>query len=214
MKNAAKCFNSRRVYLILDREVCGYEELFQIAKQAVRSGVDIVQLRDKKGSCRDILRFAARLSPHLNGEIPFIINDRLDVALAVRADGVHLGQEDMPLVTARRIAGRKLMIGISCQTLRQAKAAEKDGADYIGFGSVFKTLTKPERALMDLKLLSRVIKEISIPIFAIGGIDLSNLSSLIELGVKRVAVTRAILEAADVQRVSRAFQARIGAVDI
>lgn len=181
-----------RLYLILDAGVRPYDQLFEILKQSLRGGVDLVQLRDKKGSGRQILDFSKRALRFLRGRIPFIINDRVDLAVACRADGVHLGQEDLPIAVARDILGKKAIIGLSCQTWAQARAAQRAGADYIGFGSVFKTLTKPDRPAMDLTLLEKVVRGIDIPVFAIGGIKQENIPLIRPMGVDRVAVTRAI----------------------
>ena len=116
-----------------------------------------------------------------------IVNDRVDLAVLGGAAGVHLGQEDIPLKAARRMMGNQAIIGVSCQTLTHARQAEREGADYIGFGSVFKTQTKPDRSPMDLKLLQRVMREIRIPVFAIGGITCENVGRLREVGVERGA---------------------------
>lgn len=194
-----------RLYLILDTQVCGYDRLFEILKQAVRGGVDIVQLRDKAGCGRDALRFSQRSLRFLKGRIPFIINDRVDVAMAACADGVHLGQEDVPIEFARKVLGKKKIVGASCQTLPQARKAQKAGADYIGFGSVFKTLTKPNRKAMDLRLLSEVIRKIKIPVFAIGGITLGNIGQIRRLGIERVAVTRVICLSHDIKQATQNF---------
>ncbi len=175
-----------------------YEMLFDIMQKAVTAGVDIVQLRDKHGSCRDILQFSIRCMKAIAGRVPFIVNDRVDIAYAAGADGVHLGQDDLPIDKAREILGEDAIIGISCQSIEHACHAEESGADYIGFGSVFKTLTKPDRKPMDLNLLAEVCKQIRIPVFAIGGIGISNLSIILDVGVSRIAVCRAILEADDV----------------
>ena len=114
-----------------------YDKLLEILKKAVRFyGVDIVQLRDKKGQLRETLKFAKNAVKYIKGKIPFIVNDRIDIALASEADGVHLGQDDLPIKEARKMAGKSLIIGSSCQNLLQALKAEKEGADYIGFGSV------------------------------------------------------------------------------
>jgi len=186
------------LYLILDTDVYDYEMLFDIMEKAVTAGVDIVQLRDKHGSCRNILQFSIRCMKALAGRVPFIVNDRVDIAYACGADGVHLGQEDLPVDKAREILGKDAIIGISCQSMEDARHAEESGADYIGFGSVFKTLTKPDRQPMDLNLLAEVCKQIRIPVFAIGGIGISNLSVILNVGVGRIAVCRAISKANDV----------------
>lgn len=198
-----------RLYLVLDASVANGKRLFEILKLAADNGVDMVQLRDKNGGSRQIVEFASKAIKILRHRIPFILNDRADCALASGADGVHLGQEDLPLPAARKILGQKAIIGISCQTLEQAKAAERQGADYIGFGSVLPTLTKPGRKAMDLRLLTKVHHKITIPVFAIGGITLTNLDSVLDRGVTRVAVTRAICLAENVGETVREFKARV-----
>ena len=189
-----------RLYLILDRQVNDDGRLFEIAKESIRSGVDMIQLRDKAGTSREILEFAQRILKLIRGHAPFIVNDRVDLALASGACGVHLGQDDFSCKLARRMMGRQALIGVSCQTYRQAQQAQEEGADYIGFGSVFKTLTKPGRQPMDLDLLARVVKHIRIPVFAIGGIGLENIAKLQAIGVDRFAVCRAICKARDIRK--------------
>ena len=195
-----------KIYLVLDRQVKDYDQLFEILKESVKGGIDVVQLRDKTGTSREILEFSRRALKYLRKRIPFIINDRVDLAFAARADGVHLGQDDLSIHSARKVLGSRAIIGISCQTLSHAIRAEKQGADYIGFGSVFKTLTKPDRRGMDLNVLSDVIRKIKIPLFAIGGVDLSNVKVLRRAGVQRVAITRAICLAGDIQKTVESFR--------
>jgi thiamine-phosphate diphosphorylase len=195
MRSRKILLKNSKLYLVLDTNVADYGRLFDILKEALKGGVDIVQLRDKKGEPAEMIDFTRRARKFLAGRAPFIVNDRVDVALVAGACGVHLGQEDLPLRTARRLLGPKVLIGVSCQTLAHAKKAQAQGADYIGFGSVFKTFTKPERSTMDLHLLSRVTREIKIPVFAIGGINEHNIARLTERGIKRVALTRAICKA-------------------
>ncbi|MBU1997037.1 MAG: thiamine phosphate synthase [Candidatus Omnitrophica bacterium] len=187
-----------RLYLILDAQVNSYSELFEIAKKAVRGKVDIVQLRDKNGNTKGILSFSEKLKKLTDGKILFILNDRPDLALAVSADGVHLGQDDIPIKCARKILGNNAMIGVSCQNYSHAKKAQDEGADYIGLGSVFKTLTKPGRQPMDVALIKKIAKTINIPVFAIGGIELSNISEVKSLGIDRFAVCRGICKAKDI----------------
>lgn len=224
-----KVLHEAKLYLILDTEVpCppifkqpgrreNYDSLFEIAKQAVSGGVDVLQLRDKKGSAKDILEFSRKLLDFLNKKslmIPFIMNDRVDLALACRSAGVHLGQDDMPVSVARKLMGSEAIIGTSCQNLQQARHAEEEGADYIGFGSVFKTKTKPDRSPMDLKLLEEVLREIEIPVFAIGGIDQQNIGTLRQIGVRRIAVCRAICEAGDVWKATRGFVGELESIKV
>jgi thiamine-phosphate pyrophosphorylase len=206
MPAKAKFLQDARLYLVLDRQVVEDEDrLFEILKQAVKGGVDLVQLRDKNGTAKDILAFSRRAVKLLKGRIPLIINDRPDLAKAAGAQGVHVGQEDVSVELSRRILGPKAIIGVSCQTLAHARKAQNEGADYIGFGSVFKTLTKPSRSPMDLALLAQVVRESSIPVFAIGGIELENVPVLLSMGVKRVAVTRAICLSRDAAKAAEDF---------
>lgn len=198
--------NDARLYLILDRDVKSYEELFEIAQKAVSAGVDMIQLRDKRGSAKEIMDFSERILEMTKDRIPYIVNDRIDLAIACQSDGVHLGQEDIPLSTARKMLGEHVLIGISCQTLAHALKAQEEGADYIGLGSVFRTLTKPARQPLDVDIIRKVFHEIKIPVYAIGGIDLTNLDRLVGLGVDRIAVCRAILQADDIEETVKQFK--------
>ncbi len=212
MVSKKKLLNNCRLYLILDAGVCPYDRLFVVLKEAVCSGVDIVQLRDKVGSAKDILFFGRKALSWLKGRVPFIINDRIDIARVIGASGVHLGQDDVPLVEARRMLGPRAMIGISCQSLAHVRQACKQGADYAGFGSVYKTLTKPERSPMDLSGLGRVVQYAgsrAFPFFAIGGITRGNLDQVKNQGVCRVAVCRDILLAGDTRRSVGEFRAAL-----
>lgn len=196
------CLAGCKLYLILDAGVCDYNRLWKVLRVAVKSGVDIVQLRDKNGPAKETIFFAKRVQAFLAGRIPFIVNDRVDIACLSGASGVHLGQDDLPVGEARRILGSKKIIGVSSQTVGHIQRAVRDGADYVGFGSVFKTLTKPERSSMDLGLLRRaagVARKASLPLFAIGGIGQKNLPIVRKCGVGRVAVCRDILLANDVR---------------
>lgn len=204
-----KLLNDARLYLILDRQVNSYAKLFEIARKAIFAGVDIVQLRDKTGSAKDILEFSKRILKLTKNRIPYIINDRIDLVMISRSSGVHLGQEDASLTQARKMMGNKALIGISCQTFDHAQKAQKEGADYIGFGSVFRTFTKPDRTPMDIRLLKKVIQKINIPVFAIGGINLKNITALKKIGVKRIVVCRAIAQSGNVAETVRQFKGSI-----
>lgn len=209
MRSNKKCLSDAKLYLILDTQVNSYKQLLDILKKSIRGGVDIVQLRDKSGSAKDILAFSKEAQKIIGKKVPFIINDRVDLAIVTGASGVHLGQEDIPIKQARRMMGENALIGISCQNLEHARKAQKDGADYIGFGSIFKTQTKPGRSPMDLDILKRVIRDIKVPVFAIGGINSGNIGLLRKIGVDRVAVCREICLAKDVSRISRILKLKI-----
>jgi thiamine-phosphate pyrophosphorylase len=198
MNSRRKSLADCRLYLILDAGVVGYDELFVKMKMAVHSGVDIVQLRDKLGTSKETLQFCKRALGWLQGRIPFIVNDRVDIACVSGADGVHLGQDDIPVGQARKMLGTRKIIGKSCQTIAHVNAAVGEDVDYIGFGSVFKTLTKPERRPMDLLKLRAVAKRSAVPLFAIGGITRGNVGEVMACGISRVAVCREILLAKDI----------------
>ena len=171
------------------------------------SGAGMIQLRDKDSDKKDILEAALLLKKKLAGTgVIFMINDHVDIAALSRADGVHLGQSDLPLAAARKLLGRDKVIGISCVNLRQALEAQEEGADYIGVGPVFPTGTKIDcPAPLGLKFLASVTNKISIPIFAIGGINEMNISRVLSSGADGVAVSSAICCAADKIAVTRRF---------
>lgn len=203
MRSNKKCLERAKLYLILDTQVNSYEQLLDILNKSIRGGVDIVQLRDKSGCAKDILAFSKEAQKIVGKKISFIINDRVDLAIITGASGVHLGQDDIAVGQARRMMGKNKIIGVSCQNLEHARKAQKDGADYIGFGSIFKTQTKPGRSPMDLEVLKKVVREIKIPVFAIGGINSGNIEGLRFLGVSHFAVCREICLAKDVSRITR-----------
>lgn len=171
---------------------------------ALRGGADIVQLRSKTLLDGTFLRLAQKLAPvvHHHKKL-FFINDRVHLMLVTDADGIHLGQDDLPLEYARQILGSKKFIGRSTHSLAQAVKAEREGHDYIGVGPVFETPTKPDYNPVGLKLVEQVSKRIRIPFVAIGGIDVSNVDQVIQAGAKRVAVVRAIFAAKDVKNASK-----------
>jgi len=193
MRSNKKPLAHAKLYLILDAQVLNYKALLQVLKDSVRGGIGIVQLRDKNGSAKEILDFCHQALKVTKHQVPFIVNDRADLTILSGADGLHVGQEDIDLLSARKMMGQGKIIGVSCQNLAQARKAQAQGADYIGFGSVFQTQTKPGRQAMNLDLLQKVIKEIKIPVFPIGGISRKNIGQLIPLGVSRAAVCRDIL---------------------
>lgn len=198
-----------RLYLVLDRQVLGYDGIFEVMTKAVPAGVDIVQIRDKHGSREEIEAFSRRAVKWLEGRAIFIVNDDPDLAVAVGAEGVHLGQEDVSIRETRKKVPEDFIIGASCQTVEQAVRAEKEGADYIGFGSVFKTLTKPDRRPMDLSLLETAVQSVRIPVFAIGGIGPGNLPELTARNIRRIAVTRAVMQAGDAAAAVRGLKKQL-----
>ena len=181
------------LYLLTDTELAGLTNA-QITRQALSAGIKVIQLREKNRSKKEIfhdaLSMKALTSKH---KAVLIINDHIDIALAVNAEGVHLGQEDMPVAEGRRIMGRKKIIGVSTHSLRQAQKAEDEGADYIGFGPIFQTNTKNAGKPRGLKALQKVRSHISIPIVAIGGITSENIREVLMSGADAAAIASGIL---------------------
>lgn len=185
------------VYLVTDRPLAGARSLESIVRAAVAGGVSIVQIREKSLSSRAFLE-AAQALRYLLDELgrPLIVNDRLDIALACGAAGVHLGQEDLPCAEARRIAGSELLIGVSVSTAAEAVAAERDGADYLGVSPVFPTPTKTDTPpAVGLDGLRDIRAATSLPLVAIGGIHPTNAAEVIRAGADGVAVVSAIMAA-------------------
>jgi len=179
---------------ITDHKVCSlsYESMVRLV---LESGVKWVQYRDKEGSRRDIYRNALNLR-NITREYnaAFIVNDHTDIALAVEADGVHLGRDDLPAQKAREILGKDRLIGLSTHSIEQAVDAEALGADYIGFGPIFRTETKDAGDPKGIAILAPVRSRIHVPIVAIGGITLDNVRSVLGTGADAVAVASAILK--------------------
>jgi thiamine-phosphate pyrophosphorylase len=165
-----------------------------MTRKVLTRGVRWVQFREKERSRHDMYGEAVRLKKLTRDyNAVLIINDFLDIAVCVGAEGVHLGQDDFPLKEARKIVGKNKIIGISTHSLKQAREAEKNGADYIGFGPVFTTSTKDAGKPKGIEMLHEVKKQVSIPVVAIGGIGLGNISSVLQTGIDAVAVASAIL---------------------
>ncbi|MGE7594837.1 thiamine phosphate synthase [Peribacillus frigoritolerans] len=183
------------LYLVTEESIA-IEELTKIIAQSVSGGVSIVQLREKNNSSLSFYKKASALKQLLNElSIPLIINDRVDIALAVGADGIHIGQDDLPLPVVKKMVPEDMIVGVSVSTLEEALEAERNGADYIGVGSVFPTKTKQDATLMALEDLGEICRGVSIPAVAIGGITADNISALSDSGLSGTAVVSAIMNA-------------------
>lgn len=185
--------------LIADTQYLQKINFFSVIEKVIKEGISLVQLRSKKTDTKTFFDIALRISRILIPlNIPFIINDRVDIALACQADGVHLGQKDLPLPTARKILGRDKIIGITAPNIELAKKAESQGADYLGVGPVFYTESK-QKAIkpLGIKKLSLIRRNINIPILAIGGIAPQNAAEVMSTGVDGVAVISAVLGSED-----------------
>ncbi len=187
-----------RLYAIVDKDILKTKDLSLTVINMRNSGVGIIQFRDKSSSQKTILNNCLLLKHLLNNKKTlFIVNDRVDIAKASGSDGVHIGQEDMAVKKARKIMGKDKLIGVSCHSLKQARQAQKEGADYIGIGPVFSTSTKANCRPVGLSLIKQLEKEISIPFFAIGGINTKNIKEVISAGANRAALCSAIITAKD-----------------
>jgi thiamine-phosphate pyrophosphorylase len=167
----------------------------KIAEEACKGGVRVIQYRDKKSSRRDMLEIADKIRKITRKfDSLFIVNDFIDIALISKADGFHLGQDDVPIKRAREITPKGFIIGVSTHSLEQAQEAEKKGADYIGIGPVFSTPTKENYTTIGLSTVREVLQNVNIPVVAIGGINIENIDRLIEIGVHNVAMVREFQE--------------------
>jgi len=176
-------------------------------RRAICCGVSVVQYRNKTGSSKIFYEEALKLRRICRGAL-FIINDRIDIALAVGADGVHIGQDDMPLIAARKILGKKMIIGVSVSTFGQAQSACRDGADYLGIGPIYATTTKRDaQKPTGTALITRIKNNFSIPIAAIGGITRNNAQRVIAAGADSLCAISSVVAKPDVARHIRAFQA-------
>ena len=203
---AKKCESMKKVdyslYLVTNRNEKTDEEFLAIIEEAILGGVSIVQLREKDASTGEFYRLALKLKELTSKyNIPLIINDRLDVALAIDADGVHVGQTDMPADIIRNIIGKNKILGVSAATIRDAKKAKKDGADYIGSGAIFPTQTK-DADCISMDYLKEIIKSIDIPVIAIGGLAENNISSLANTNIGGISVVSAIMESKNPKKAS------------
>ena len=177
----------------------------RVAEQMIAGGVDLIQLRGKGKSIDELVDLATGLHELTSqSSTPLIVNDYAEIARRVPVEGVHVGQEDDSIAVARRKAGRAVMVGKSTHNLEQAREAQREGADYVGFGPIFATPTKPDYPPIGLADIRRVHAEVNLPIFCIGGINIDTLQSVIDAGAKRVVMVSALLKAPDIATYARA----------
>ena len=182
------------LYLVTDSELLKGRKLEMIVYQAVKGGVSLVQLREKKAGSLDFYMVAKKVKEVTDKfNVPLIINDRIDIALSVDAAGVHIGQEDLPCKIARQILPKDKIIGVSVHNIEEALRAQEDGADYLGCGAVFTTSTKSDVSNLTIDKLAEIKKAVNIPVVAIGGINKENVSSLRNTNIDGIAVVSAIV---------------------
>ncbi len=192
------------LYAIIDSQALGSRNYLEVAKQLIRGGAKVIQLRDKLSSKDELLSKAQQLKKLCSEQgALFIINDYLDIALACAADGLHLGQEDLPLSIARRLLPIDVILGGSVTTVSQAEAAESSGADYIAVGSIYPTSSKEKAKVVGLERLRQVRQAVSLPLVAIGGINKDNVAEVAAAGADAVAVITGVLGAEDIEEAAR-----------
>ncbi|MDD5166506.1 MAG: thiamine phosphate synthase [Candidatus Omnitrophica bacterium] len=207
MQPKKELLKKSRLYVIIDKRVLKQKDISSVAVKTRDSGADIIQLRDKGPKKDSIVKNAFLLHKLLSkNKAIYIVNDYLDIAKIFDADGIHLGQSDTSIGIARRVLGNDKIIGISCHNLKEAIDAQKKGADYIGIGPLFTTLTKPtNRKTISPGLIKKLQEKIKIPFFAIGGINKNNINRLTSLGLNRAAISSAILTSKDITKATRYF---------
>jgi thiamine-phosphate pyrophosphorylase len=201
LRSLAEC----RFYGIIDLSYIEAREVNMVAQAMVEGSVDMVQLRGKDRSIDELSEIAAGLHRiTFASGIPLLVNDHPEIAKRVPVEGVHVGQEDESIASVRRSLERNVLVGKSTHNLAQATAAQDEGADYIGFGPVFATPTKPDYQPIGLSDIGQVHKDLALPIFCIGGIKIDNLAEVIAAGAKRVVIVSGLLKAQDIPHYARA----------
>lgn len=193
-----------KLYLVTDSEMLNGRDLCTCVQEAISGGVTLVQLREKYLSSRQFLELALRLKEITRRYgVPLIINDRLDIALAADADGLHVGQDDLALSVARKHFGPDKIIGVSATNLTEALLAAEQGADYLGVGAMFATPTKKDAKLVTLDELRQIKQSVHIPVVAIGGINEKNIAQVMSSGIDGVSVVSAVLGKQDCRRAAK-----------
>lgn len=204
MRNLSDC----RLYGILDLNYVAPADAERVASAMIDGGVDLIQLRAKTHSLEEIVHLAGKLHAITSAAgIPLIVNDHAEVAAQIPVEGIHVGQDDDSIAHARKKSGRAVLIGKSTHGFEQAVAAQREGADYIGFGPIFATPTKPDYQPIGITGIKRVHNEVTAPIFCIGGIKIDNLGEVMAAGAKRVAIVSGLLKAPDIAKYARGCKA-------
>ncbi len=196
-----KLVSDFHLYVLTDYSLSRGRSNMEVVKEAIAGGADAIQLRDKGYTAKRLLQEALTLRDITReGGVPFIVNDRVDVALVVDADGVHIGQDDVPISWARRLLGKDKIIGMSTHSVEEAVQAEKDGADYVSIGSAFPTTTKSDaRPLAGLEIITDIKKNVNVPVVAIGGIKAENAAQVGQAGADCIAVISAVVSAINIK---------------
>ena len=199
-----------RLYLVTNRYQDSLESFLEKIETACRSGVTIIQLREKNLTTNQYYHLAKQVKEITDAyQIPLIIDDRLDICLAVDAAGLHIGDDELPVSVARQVLGSKKILGVTAKTVKRALEAEEGGADYLGTGAIFPTTTKENAPITLISTLKTICQTVAIPVVAIGGLTSENIDQLAATGIAGVAVVRDLMQAKDIEAKTQAFLTKL-----
>ena len=199
-----------RLYLVTNRYQDSLENFLEKVETACRSGVTIVQLREKNLTTNQYYQLAKQVKEITDAyQVPLIIDDRLDICLAVDAAGLHIGDDELPVSVARKVLGSEKILGVTAKTVKRALEAETSGADYLGTGAIFPTTTKENAPITLISTLKTICQTVAIPVVAIGGLTSENIDKLIGTGIAGVAVVRDLMQAEDIEAKTQAFLTKL-----
>lgn len=199
-----------RLYLVTNRYQDSVESFLEKVETACRSGVTIVQLREKNLTTNQYYQLAKQVKEITDAyQVPLIIDDRLDVCLAVDAAGLHIGDDELPVSVARKVLGPEKILGVTAKTVKRALEAEEGGADYLGTGAIFPTTTKENAPITLISTLKTICQRVTIPVVAIGGLTSENIDQLMGTGIAGVAVVRDLMQAEDIEEKTQAFLTKL-----
>ena len=199
-----------RLYLVTNRYQDSLESFLKKVETACRSGVTIVQLREKNLTTNQYYQLAKQVKEITDAyQVPLIIDDRLDVCLAVDAAGLHIGDDELPVLVARQVLGPEKILGVTAKTVKRALEAEEGGADYLGTGAIFPTTTKENAPITLISTLKTICQTVAIPVVAIGGLTSENIDQLAATGIAGVAVVRDLMQAEDIEAKTQAFLTKL-----
>ena len=199
-----------RLYLVTNRYQDSVESFLEKIETACRSGVTIIQLREKNLTTNQYYQLAKQVKKITDAyQLPLIIDDRLDVCLAVDAAGLHIGDDELPVSVARQVLGPDKILGVTAKTVERALEAEESGADYLGTGAIFPTTTKENAPITLISTLKTICQRVAIPVVAIGGLTSENIDQLIDTGIAGVAVVRDLMQAEDIEAKTQAFLTKL-----
>ena len=199
-----------RLYLVTNRYQDSLESFLEKIETACRSGVTIIQLREKNLTTNQYYQLAKQVKEITDAyQVPLIIDDRLDVCLAVDAAGLHIGDDELPVSVARQVLGPEKILGVTAKTVKRALEAEEGGADYLGTGAIFPTTTKENAPITLISTLKTICQRVDIPVVAIGGLTSENIDQLIGTGIAGIAVVRDLMQAEDIEAKTQAFLTKL-----